>query len=143
MPEYNAHDIDKITTWTGVTSAVCSGIAATIALLLSTAPGDKVMGIDKIPIALIGCIFTGAGGIAFSVKSVFTNKPATLHPTTTDLEEQANIQDQADFYKYNPSPATTFPQVELPRPAHSIEYSVESASPRSVKYWAEAFDDEP
>jgi hypothetical protein len=140
MPEYNAHDIDKITTWTGVTAAVCLGLASTLASVLASVPGDKVMGIDKIPLTAASSVLGGVGAIALGIKSVFTNKPATLHPTTTDLEEQANIQDQADFYKYNPNSAPPSP---LPRPAHSIEYPTESISPRSVRYWDAAFDDEP
>jgi len=117
MAKFSKEDLDWITTWTGCTAAVCIGLASTIATTISSVPGNKVIGIDKAPLTAISTLLGGVGAIALGVKSVFTNKTATMHPTTEDLEREATVQEQADYFKYSANPV----QSERPRSRQSPE----------------------
>jgi hypothetical protein len=117
MAKFSKEDLDWITTWTGCTAAVCIGLASTIATTISSVPGNKVIGIDKAPLTALSTLLGGVGAIALGVKSVFTNKTATMHPTTEDLEREATVQEQADYFKYSAQPL----QPERPRSRQSPE----------------------
>lgn len=111
MPKFSKEDLDQITTYTGITAAVCFGVASTIASTLSAVPGDKIMGVSKVPFTAAGAFLGGMGAIALGIQGTFTNKTASMHPTTADLEQRASVQEQADFFKYSPNGGVTAQQV--------------------------------
>lgn len=130
MPKFSKDDLDSITTWTGVTAAVCFGISGMIVSAMSNVPGDKIMGIDKTPLTVISGIFAGVGATALSIKSVFTNKTATAHPTTADLEREASIQEQADYFRYSaqaPTSPSPLPQIPIVRGVGDLSYRTDNS----------------
>lgn len=134
MPKFSKEDLDTITTYTGLTAAVCIGLAGIITHTVSDNPGDKVMGVSKEPIRTVASILSGVGGIAIAIGGVFTNKTASMHPTTSDLEERASVQEQADFFKYSPNGAPPPPRQSVYTGVRrNAVYSEEGALPSSPK----------
>lgn len=137
--KFSKEDLDSITTWTGCTAAVCLGLASTLASVLSSVPGDKIFGISKVPITVISSVMAGIGATALGVKSVFTNKTATMHPTTADLEQEASIQEQADHFKYSATQAATKSPTST-----TLEYPIKEVGQEDTLLWGNKdFDDQP
>lgn len=97
MRRFSKEDLDTITTYTGITSAVCLGAASAITSVLSAIPGDHILGISKVPFTVAITVLGEVAAIAIAIQGVFTNKTATKHPTTSDLENKASAIEQLNL----------------------------------------------